>query len=406
MSSSASVNKVSKLAIQGGEPVRKTWLPYGRQSISDADVDAVAKVLRSDWLTQGPAIAEFEDAISNYCGVSHAVAVCNGTAALHVAYFGAGVVAGDEVVMPAITFAATGNAALYLGAKPVFADVDPDTGNLSAESAAKAITDKTKALVAVDFTGHPCDLSALRALADKAEIAFIVDGAHSLGSTYNGKPAAQVADLTTFSFHPVKTITTGEGGMVVTNKKHVADKMRVFRTHGIEKDAANFLSANQGPWYHEMQVLGFNYRITDFQAALGISQLKQIDKFLARRRQIASTYKQEIPKLKNFRCLTENPNAESAYHLFQVLINKEPFADNRKFAVEALHGENIGVQIHYIPTYDHPYYRQNVRKTKPDCPNTDLFYSRVISLPMFPGMTDADVQDVLTALRKVDEALN
>jgi UDP-4-amino-4,6-dideoxy-N-acetyl-beta-L-altrosamine transaminase len=385
--------------------VRKTWLPYGRQSVSDADVDAVAKVLRSDWLTQGPTIGEFENAISNYCGVSHAVAVNSGTAALHVAYFGAGVVAGDEVVMPGMSFAATGNAALYLGAKPVFADVDPDTGSLSVESAAKAITDKTKALVSVDFTGHPCDLAGLRALADKAEIAFIVDGAHSLGSTYNGKHAAQVADLTTFSFHPVKTITTGEGGMAVTNNKHVADRMRVFRTHGMEKDAANFMDTSQGPWYHEMQELGFNYRMTDFQAALGLSQLEQIDKFLARRRQIAATYKQEMPKLKHIRCLTEKPNAESAYHLFQVLIDKEPFAEKRKFAVEALHGENIGVQIHYIPIYDHPYYRQNVRKTKPECPNTDLFYSKVISLPIFPSMSDADVKDVLTALQKLDGSL-
>lgn len=406
MSSQTTVNNTSKLAIQGGTAVRQTWLPYGRQSISDADIEAVTGALQSEWLTQGPNIAEFENAIAGYCGVAHAVAVSNGTAALHVAYFGAGVRAGDEVIMPGMSFAATANAALYLGATPVFVDVHPHSGNVSADAVKKAITPKTKAIVGVDFTGHPCDLAELRAIADDAKVPFIVDGAHSLGATYRGKPAAQVPDLTTFSFHPVKTITTGEGGMIVTNNAHLAQRMRIFRTHGIEKNADNFVSENQGPWYHEMQDLGFNYRLTDFQAALGLSQLKQLDKFIARRREIAALYKVKLAALNQFSCLTENSDAQSAYHLFQILVNKEPYAETRKFVFEALHAENIGVQIHYIPIYDHPYYRQSVNRNKhPLCPNTDQFYSRVISLPIFPTMTDSDIDDVVAALTKIVSAL-
>lgn len=386
--------------------MRETWLPYGRQSISDADIEAVTKVLKSDWLTQGPNIAEFENAIAKYCGVGHAVAVSNGTAALHAAYFGAGVGAGDEVIMPGMSFAATANAALYLGAKPVFVDVHAENGNVLADAVKKAITPKTKAIVGVDFTGHPCDLAALRAISDAAKVPFIVDGAHSLGATYKGKAAAQVPDLTTFSFHPVKTITTGEGGMIVTDNADFAQRMRIFRTHGIEKHAANFVSENQGPWYHEMQDLGFNYRLTDFQAALGLSQLKQLDKFIARRREIAAQYKTKLAALKQFTCLRENADAQSAYHLFQILVNKEPYAETRKFVFEALHAENIGVQIHYIPIYDHPYYRQTViPEQRPACPNTDQFYSRVISLPIFPTMTDRDVDDVVAALAKIGATL-
>lgn len=406
MSSQTTVNNTSKLAIQGGTPVRQTWLPYGRQSISDADIEAVTKVLKSDWLTQGPNIGEFESAIAKYCGVAHAVAVSNGTAALHVAYFGAGVGAGNEVIMPGMSFAATANAALYLGAKPVFVDVHADTGNIDVDAVKKAITPKTKAIVGVDFTGHPCDLAELRAVADAAKVPLIVDGAHSLGATYKGKHAAKMPDLTTFSFHPVKTITTGEGGMIVTDNAEFAHRMRIFRTHGIEKNADNFVLENQGPWYHEMQDLGFNYRLTDFQAALGLSQLKQLDKFIARRREIAAAYKKKLSVLKQFNSLKENADAQSAYHLFQILVNKEPYAQTRKFVFEALHAENIGVQIHYIPIYDHPYYRQTVNANqRPVCPNTDRFYSRVISLPVFPTMTDADIDDVVTALTKIEATL-
>jgi perosamine synthetase len=389
------------LAINGGKPVRQTWLPYGRQTISEEDIAAVSTVLRGDWLTQGPTIAEFESALAKVCGTKYAVAVNTGTAALHVAYYAAGVRQGDEIVMPGMSFAATANAALYLGAKPVFADVEPGTGSIDVNAAAKLITPKTKAIVGVDFAGQPCDLAALRALADKHKLPLVVDGAHSLGATYNGKPAAQIADLTTFSFHPVKSVTTGEGGAIVTNNAEYAEAMRIFRTHGIDKNSANFVNENDGPWYHEMQVLGFNYRITDFQAALGTSQLKRLNEFIERRQQIASFYRKEIARLAHFECLQERVNSQSAHHLFPVLVKKQPYAESRKRAVEALHAENIGVQIHYIPIYRHPYYQQNVCKTAPNCPRTDEFYSRIINLPIFPLMTDADAQDVVTALTKI-----
>jgi dTDP-4-amino-4,6-dideoxygalactose transaminase len=306
--------------------------------------------------------------------------------------------------MPGMSFAATANAALYLGAKPVFADIDLSTGNVLVADVAAKITPKTKAIVAVDFAGQPCDLEPLRALADHHKLPLIVDGAHSIGATYKDKPAAGIPDLTTFSFHPVKSITTGEGGMIVTNNEHFDRRMRRFRTHGIEKDASRFEHESHGPWYHEMQDLGFNYRLSDFQAALGLSQLSKLDSFLKRRREIASQYNEAFASLSNFEISTQRPDAESAFHLYPILVKKAPRAAARKFAVKALHAENIGVQIHYIPIYRHPYYEKTM--TTPVCPNTDAFYDRIINLPIFPLMSENDVRDVVVAVRKVDEALH
>jgi UDP-4-amino-4,6-dideoxy-N-acetyl-beta-L-altrosamine transaminase len=404
--STTHVNNVAELAIRGGAPVRKTWLPYGRQDISDADVDAVVKTLRSDWLTQGPAIADFEKSVTDTCAMKYAVAVSNGTAALHAAYFAAGIKEGDEVILPGMSFAATANAALYLGAKPVFVDIHPESGLIDVQAARRAVSPRTRAIVGVDFCGHPCDMSELRTLADEIGVPLIIDGAHALGAMYKGRPAPQSADLTTFSFHPVKSITTGEGGMIVTNNEQFAHRMRIFRSHGIDKDSQNFVNENQGPWYHEMQELGFNYRLTDFQAALGTSQMARLDAFVNRRREIAAVYRQKLASLKHFRCLTEHPDVRSAYHLFPVLVTKEPFGQSRKFVVEALHGENIGVQVHYIPIYAHPYYQKVVCDPAPSCPNTDTFYQQVLSLPMYPMMTDNDLADVVLALQKVDRALS
>ena len=403
MSINAGLKDTSKLACSGGTPVRATWLAYGRQSISDEDVNAVVKVLKSDWLTQGPNIGDFEESVSEYIGVAHAVAVNSGTAALHAAYFAAGIQAGDEIIMPAMSFAATANAALYLGAKPVFADIEPDTGNIDANSV--RANKRTKAIVCVDYAGQPCDMGALRELAEQAGIPLIVDGAHSLGALYDGKPSQRLADLTTLSFHPVKLITTGEGGMIVTANEEYASRLKRFRTHGIEKNEAKLIKRNVGPWYHEMQDLGFNYRITDFQAVLGTSQMKRLQAFVARRREIAQIYRTRLSQLASFTCLIERTNRQSAYHLFPVLVNVEPYAEMRKFVVEALHAENIGVQVHYIPIYDHPYYTRKVNKVRPDCPRTDQFYNRVLSLPIFPDMTDEDVDDVIQALTKIDAVL-
>lgn len=390
------------LAIKGGTPVRNTWLPYGRQSISDDDIAAVVNVLRSDWLTQGPNIAEFEKSVANACGVKHAVAVSNGTAALHAAYYAAGIEPGDNIVTSGMTFAATANAALYLGATPQFADVDPQTGNICPKSAAKLINKNTKAIVGIDYSGHPCDIDELQALADQAGVMFIVDGAHSLGATYKGKPTGGLASMTTFSFHPVKTVTTGEGGMILTNDPKLAHKLQLFRTHGIEKDPQH-LSKVEGPWYHEQQYLGFNYRLCDIQAALGTSQMKRLQQFVQRRREIAARYRQHLSNSKCFSPTIEKPFVESAYHLFPVLVNEQHL--DRKTAVEALHAENIGVQVHYIPTYQHPYYQQQFGDIwSAQCPNTNNFYNRQFGLPMFPGMSDADIDDVLKALDKLEQA--
>ena len=397
---------LSQLAIGGGNPTRPTWLPYGKQSICDKDVASVVSVLVSDWLTQGPKIEQFEDVLSLKSGCDHAIAVNSGTAALHAAYFAVGIGMDDEIVMPAMSFAATANAAVYLGAKPVFVDIRVENGNICVESAKSALSNKTRAIVGVDYGGNPCDLGELRDLARAAQIPFIVDGAHSLGAFYHGRPAAQIADLTTFSFHPVKVITTGEGGAIVTNNQVYAERMRLFRSHGIEKKAINFLAENEGPWYHEMQCLGYNYRMTEIQAALGLSQLEKLEEFVRRRTQIAHLYERAINSTTNFRCISEKSGVQSAYHLFPVLVNSKLGTSVRKFVVEALHAENIGVQVHYMPIYHHPFYKQRLSPQSPCCPATEEFYRNVFSLPIFPAMTDTDVESVVEAIRKVDRALS
>lgn len=395
---------ISTLAINGAPPVRKTLLPYGRQSINDQDLKYVNEVLQSDWLTQGPEIERFEKAMADYVGVKYAVAYSSGTSALHGAYFAAGLKPQDEVLLSPITFAATANAALYLDALPVFVDVEPDTGNIDVKSVEKQVTDKTKILVGIDYAGHPCDADELRAIAKKHSLTFIVDAAHSLGGKYKGKQAGSLADMSILSFHPVKTLTTGEGGMVLTDNPDFFEKLLSFRTHGIEKRDEKLLNKdeNQGAWYHEMQELGYNYRITDIQAALGNSQLTRLPDFIKRRRQIASIYREKLATISGIKPLKEKEGIESAYHLFPILVTKEPVAKNRKLVFDALRAENIGVQVHYIPVYQHPYYKKNVTtKRKPNCPNAEHFYSGEISLPMFPAMSDADIEDVVTALKKI-----
>lgn len=397
-------SKGADLALEGGCPVRETWLPYGHQSVSDQDVAAVVAALRSEYLTQGPLVQEFEKKIAGICGVKYSVAFNSGTSALHSAYFAAGLKNGDEIVTSAMSFAATANAALYLGAVPRFADINPADGNVNPDCVEPMITEKTKAIVGVDYAGQPCLADELKAIASARGLRLIVDAAHSLGASYKGRPVGTLADMSVFSFHPVKTITTGEGGMVVTDDEELAHKMRLFRSHGIEKDALR-LSKNPGPWYHEMQLLGYNYRITDLQAALGISQLDRLQAFVERRRQIAAIYRQELFGNEHFVCLEEKPEVRSSHHLFPVLVRAG--AKAREFVVKALHKENIGVQVHYIPTYHHPYYQErfgNIWNNR--CPNTEEFYNQEVSLPIFPDMTDEDVADVLAALAKVSAFMN
>lgn len=402
-------SKQPSLAIMGGKPVRDTWLPYGHQTIDDEDVASVAEALRAELLTQGPKVQELEAAIAKQVGVKHAVSIANGTAALHAAYFAAGVTSGDLIITTPITFAATSNAALYLGARPLYADVDPATGLISPTSVERLLQkyrDSTegqvKAIVAVDYAGMPCDYDQLERLAGEYKVALLIDASHSLGASYRGRPAGFAGIMSTMSFHPVKTITTGEGGIILTNDEDVCEKLLAFRSHGIEKRKSR-LSKDDGPWYHEMQLLGYNYRLCDIQAALGVSQLTKLARFINRRREIATTYIEKLSTDSHFQPVIAATDTESAFHLFPILVKGQTATERRRFVFEALHKENIGVQVHYIPTYQMPYYQNHVtdRDWSRLCPGAEDFYSREISLPIFPSMTDQDIADVLTALDKI-----
>lgn len=401
-------NRTSKLALFGAPPVRDSLLPYGRQSINEDDLKRVNKVLQSEWLTQGPEIEHFEQAVAKYVGSKYAVAYSSGTSALHGAYYAAGLKPGEEVLLAPITFAATSNAALYLGAKPVFVDIEAETGNIDINAIEQNINPRSKILVGIDYSGHPCDADELREIARKHNLIFIVDAAHSLGGKYKDKQAGSLADMSILSFHPVKTMTTGEGGMVLTDSAEFHNRLLTFRTHGIEKRINKLVNKDedQGLWYHEMQDLGYNYRITDIQAALGLSQLERLPKFIKRRREIAKKYREKLATVYGIKCLIEKENVESAYHLFPILITKEPVAKNRKLVFEALRAENIGVQVHYIPVYRHPYYLTSVLSNNlPNCPNAEKFYQAEISLPIFSDMTDKDINDVTTAIEKISAEL-
>ncbi|OGG61468.1 UDP-4-amino-4,6-dideoxy-N-acetyl-beta-L-altrosamine transaminase [Candidatus Kaiserbacteria bacterium RIFCSPHIGHO2_02_FULL_54_22] len=373
-------------------------IPYSTQDVSEADVRAVARVLRSGWITQGPAIVAFEKAIAKEVGARFAVAFNSGTSALHAAYFAAGVGKGDEVIVPALTFAATANAALYLGAKPVFADVDSLTGNINSKDAAKKVTAKTKVLVAVDYAGRPAALRECRALARAHRLVFIEDGAQSLGARYAGKLVGTHADMTMFSFHPVKSITTGEGGIIVTDSEKFYRLLTLFRSHGITRDPHVIEKKDdEGAWHQEMHALGHNYRITDIQAALGESQLKRLGSFIAKRRAAARRYP---ALLKNIPGLTLPPHddarTKSAWHLYPVHV--PPRA--RKEVFEALRAAGIGAQVHYLPVYLHPFYRK-LGYTKGLCPNAEKFYAGEISIPLFAKITPAQQRFVAGTLKRI-----
>lgn len=373
-------------------------IPYGRQHIDRADVNAVVRVLRSDWLTQGPMVPRFENALARYCGAKYAVVFSSGTAALHGAYFAAGLGVGDECITSPLTFAATANAALYLGARPVFADVD-EYGNLDSREAEKRMNKKTKALVAVDYGGVPADLRALKRLAKRQGLVFIEDACHALGATYRGKRIGSIADLTVFSFHPVKSITTGEGGAVLTHDKKYYDRLQTFRTHGLTKDPSRFEGKSPGDWYMEMQSLGFNYRLTDMQAALGLSQMKKLPRFIAARRRLAARYGRDLADLSSYLILPyEKPQSRSSWHLYVVRL-KDVLIERRSAIFAALRRAGIGAQVHYIPVYHHPYY-QTFGYTNVRCPRAEEWYASAISLPIFPDLTDREQSRVIAALRR------
>lgn len=389
---------MAELALYGGRPVRDDWLPYSRQWIEEDDISRVVEVLRGPWITQGPWIEAFERAIAERVGAKYAVAFANGTAALHAAMFAAGVGPGDEVVTTPITFVASANCAAYVGARPVFADIDPTTYNLDPAKVEQAMSPRTRAIVAVDFAGQPADLDALADIARRYGAVLIEDAAHALGAIYRGRPVGSIADMTMFSFHPVKAVTTGEGGIVVTNCDDYADKLRRFRSHGIVHSGTE---RDEGPWYYEMVDLGYNYRLTDIQAALGLSQLDKLDRFLLLRRKYAEDYTRAFTEMDEVIVPAVAPYAESAWHLYVLQFRPERLEGTRRFWFEALRAENIGVHVHYIPVHLHPYYRRTFGYGPGLCPVAEAWYERVVTLPLFPKMTEEDAASVIQAVRKV-----
>jgi perosamine synthetase len=392
------------LAIHGGQPVRKTLLPYGHQSIDESDVQAVVDTLRSDWLTTGPKVAEFEEAFAAWVGAKHAVSFSSGTAALHAAAFAAGLKPGDEAITSPLTFAATANCVLYQGATPVFADVSADTLNLDPQETASRITPRTRAILPVDYAGHPSDLASILEMAERHGLVVIEDACHALGAEYRRRRVGNIAHLTVFSFHPVKHLTTGEGGMVTTENPEFAETLRRFRNHGISSDARQ--RQTEGQWHYEMVLLGFNYRLTDIACALGIQQLKKLERNLARRRQIAARYAAAFRDLTGVLPPQVRGDVSPAWHLYPIRLELAKLSAGRSEVFRALRAENIGVNVHYIPVHRHPYYRDRFGYVGGEYPVAEAAYERLISLPMSHGMSDDDVEDVILAVNKVVTALS
>jgi UDP-4-amino-4,6-dideoxy-N-acetyl-beta-L-altrosamine transaminase len=387
------------LAINGGSPVRSTYLPYCRQLVDEADIEAVVEVLRSDWLTTGPKVGEFEAAFAARVGAAHAVSFSSGTAGLHAAAFAAGLKAGDEAIATPLTFAATANCVLYQRAIPVFADVSADTLNLDPEQITKHLSSRTRAILPVDYAGHPADLAPIMEIARYNGLLVIEDACHALGAEYGKKRVGSIADMTVFSFHPVKHVTTGEGGMVATNNSRFAETLRRFRNHGISSDARQ--RQNAGQWYYEMVLLGFNYRLPDFACALGIQQLKRLDANLKRRRQIAARYAAALSEIPGVVLPAVRPEMNPAWHLYPIRLETDKLTADRAQVFRALRAENIGVNVHYIPVHLHPYYRDRFGYKGGEYPVAENAYERLISLPMSHAMSDDDVEDVIRAVEKV-----
>lgn len=376
---------------------RTSFLSYGKQQIDEDDIAAVVETLRSPFLTQGPKVEEFEQSVADYVGAKYAVAFSNGTTALHGACYVAGISNGDEVITTPITFVATSNAVLYCGGTPVFVDIDEQTYNIDPLEIEKKITAKTKAIMPVDFTGQPVDLDAVMEIASRHNLVVIEDGAHSLGANYKGRKIGSQADMTMFSFHPVKPITTGEGGIITTNSEVFYEKLKSFRSHGISKTP---YAIEQGDWYYEMTELGSNYRMCDIQAALGVSQMRKIDGFIERRREIAALYNEKLAMIPGIILPEQLEETESGWHLFMIQLDSQVFKKSRKEIFTDMREQNIGVHVHYIPVYWQPYYRE-LGYERGLCPVAEKWYEQALTLPIYPGMSDEDVADVVRALKDI-----
>ena len=387
------------LALHGGKPVRDTLLPYGRQSLDESDIQAVVDTLRSDWLTTGPKVVEFEEAFAAGVGARYGISFSSGTAALHGAAFAAGIGTGDEAITSPLTFAATANCLLYQGGKPVFADVCRDTLNLDPSRVASLVTSRTKALLPVDYAGHPADLNSFLDIAERHGLTLIEDACHALGAEYRDKKVGSIAHMTVFSFHPVKHLTTGEGGMVTTDDAGFAETLRKFRNHGINTGARE--RQREGQWHYEMVLLGYNYRLTDIACALGLSQLSKLEENLSRRREIAARYTTELRNIPGVVIPQVRNDASPAWHLYPIRVDSEKLSAGREEIFRALRAENIGVNVHYIPVHLHPYYKDRFGYHGAEFPIAENAYESLISLPMFHGMTDQDIGDVIEAVTRV-----
>ena len=390
-----------KLAIPGGTPVRENKIFYGRQWVKDDDVAAVADALKGDLITCGPYVDAVEKKICEVTGAKYAVVVCNGTAALHCAMIAAGVGNGDEVITTPLTFAASANCALYVGARPVFADVNPETYNIDPDSIEAHITDKTRAVVAVDYTGQAVENDRIKEICKKHGLIYVTDAAHAIGTKYKGQPEGSISDMTCFSFHPVKTITSGEGGAITTNDPELYKKLRLASQHGIVRNVDELVDKNpEGPWVYEMQTLGFNYRMTDFQAALLISQLDKLKEFSDRRKKIVERYNKAFEDMPEIIVQKEIPESETTRHLYIVQLNPEKLSCTRREFFDAMAAENVQCQVHYVPVYWFPYY-QKLGYEKGLCPEAERIYKNIVSIPLYPMLTDEDVDTSIAAVKKV-----
>lgn len=391
---------MEELAINGGNSVRDTKLFYGHQFIDDSDIKAVEEVLKSDFLTCGPKIDELEKKLCEITGAKFAVAVSSDTAALHIACMAAGISEEDEVITTPITFAASSNCVLYCGAKPIFSDINPDTYNIDPDCIEKCITKNTKAVIAVDYTGQVVDLDKIKKICKTYNLILIEDAAHSIGSKYNGVPVGSIADMTTFSFHPVKTVTAGEGGAVLTNNEELYEKLLLYRTHGITHNPDLLEHESDGGWYYEQIDLGYNYRMTDIQAALLISQLDKLPDFAMRRKKIVAHYNDEFRMLPEIKVQQEIKESDTVRHLYILRLNLDMLKTDRKGFFDAMKAENIYCNVHYIPVYYHPYY-ENIGYKRGLCPTAEKLYEEIISLPLYYALTDQDVEDVIHAVKKL-----
>jgi len=391
---------MEKPAIEGGKPIRDKFLPYGTQWLDELEIKEVEDTLKSEWITTGPKMVLFENMFKQFRNSKYAVAVNSGTAALHISTSAIEIKPGDEVITTPLTFVASANCIVYRGGIPIFADIKKDTYNIDPQEIRKKITKKTKAILPVHYAGQPCDMDEIYEIADKYKLYVIEDAAHAVDAEYKGKKIGSISDLTVFSFHPVKNMTTAEGGMVTTNNDELYNKLLMYRTHGISIGAEKRFGKS-GDYFYDMQVLGFRYNMSELHASLGIQQLKKLESFQRRRREIINLYNKELEDLKEITLPYVERNVKHSWHLYVIQLNLEKLSVDRDFIFKALRAENIGVNVHYIPVHFHSYYQNNYNLRKGILPNVEWLFPRLLTIPIFPKMSDNDVFDVINALRKI-----